>query len=102
MYGRNDEDETISTCSLDVFTSEVLQGRIGAPVNSIIFPYIRNLIDSMLIAEPNNSVLIEISNYMNSLYNSNDLEFIKIKKDEFYHMNAVIVSTDGYSGFELD
>lgn len=96
------KDETISTCSLDVFTNEVLQGRVGAPVNLLIFPYIRSLIYSMLSVEPYNSVLIELSNNLSRLFDTNDLEFIRKEYDVFNHMNAVIVLTDGYSDIDLD
>jgi hypothetical protein len=88
------KDETISTCSLDVFQQEVLKGHIGAPVNGTLLPVIRNMISLMREQDPENSVIEEMQGFINESYNGLTTVDVPIKKVN-YCPNAILLITDG-------
>lgn len=87
-------DETISTCSLDVFASEVLNGRIGAPLTTTHMPYFRDLFASMLEIHPKNSVIQEMNDYFR-YGNFDDYGNDSDSSSNGYHPNTIIVITEG-------
>ncbi len=85
-----DINETISTCSINIFANQILNCRIGAPINSTIRPNIIRMLKSMRLT-PNNALVInELLNYLddNSTIDDNRLN------NADYNPAAIIVVTD--------
>jgi hypothetical protein len=80
--------ETISTCSMDMFASEVLACRIGAPIDTHIRPFVGNLLNSMRKKEKGKNELI--NEFIDRLDYNND-----VQQCFDYHPNSILVMTDG-------
>ena len=81
-------NETISTCSMNIFKQEALACRIGAPIDSSMRLYLSNLFSSM---RKNSSENIElIDEFMGRLdVVNNDIS------DDMYQPNTILLMTDG-------
>jgi len=89
-------DETISTCSLNIFTSELLAGRIGAPLDHMYIPYVSRKITSMLSFNPNNVVLSQLNEILKEYGQDREYESnIAGMNYSDYYPNTLIVITDG-------
>lgn len=83
--------ETISTCSMDIFASEVIMGRIGAPLQNSQVPYFKGLFSTMLKTNPDDHVLREINDYLNENERYNN----EMKTFNDYHPNVIVVIAEG-------
>lgn len=80
-------DETISTCSIDIFEREALACRIGAPIDSSVKPYIASLLNSMRRNNLDNGELI--NEFIGRFdINTNDLN------SNYYYPNTILLLTN--------
>lgn len=87
-------NEVISTCSMDIFHEQMLLGKIGAPINTSIQRYIKQMIIKMRDNEPRNPLLNEIAERINvEDFNGRDLE--NLGGDGYYYPHAIIIITNG-------
>jgi hypothetical protein len=87
-------NEAITTCSMNTFESQVLSWKVGAPVNMVIAPFIRQLLNKMSENKADSSIFEEVLTVFNNL---DIVGYADFTLDELPPMMLVMTNSKDYT-----